>query len=257
MRITFIHKLPIGIASLLLIMSACSKKKTGPIVSSDGSAAAYAFEEALYGQAYNNGDHHTAVVAINRMLLIDSTQTHYYDSLSRHYVALGNARSASLYAEKALEQDPGNLKMLEMAGYIYFEGGSFKKSEEKFNKLYDLTKEHKYLYQLAQVYGYMGDIRKSNEMTDLILKDPAADSVFIDVATSDGQMQMVQIKAACHFVKANLQKTPRLAMGYLQKALSIQPNFELARKIRDEMELQQKMQEAQETEAKLNRLRSR
>lgn len=256
-KFSFTHILSIFVITSLIVVASCNKKTKTKTVSIENGNSAFEFENALYQQAYNNGDHHTAVVAINRMLILDSTQTHFYDSLSRHYIAIGNANSASYYAEKALTLDPGDVKMLELAGYIYFEGGSFRKSEEKFSKLYQVTKELKYLYQLSQIYGYMGDVKKSTEMTDMILKDAAADDYMVEIATSEGQVQMVKIKAAAYFVKANLQKSPKLILANLSKALSIQSDFEIARKIKDEMELQQKMEETQAMERRLEELRGR
>lgn len=231
------------------------KQKTKGIAPAgqENNKTAYDFEMALYNQAYKTGDHHTAIVAINRMLLIDSTQTQFYDSLSRHYIAIGNPNSAAYYAEKALTLDPGDIKMLEIAGYIYFDAGAFKQAEEKITKLYQITKEPKYLYSLAQVYTYMGDPKRANEMTDIILNDAATDNIFVDVSTSTGELQSVKIKAAAYFVKANLQQSQKNIISYLSKAISIQPDFEIAKKIKEDMEVQAKMKEIQDNNDILNK----
>ncbi|MCK9481338.1 MAG: hypothetical protein M0R38_06220 [Bacteroidia bacterium] len=244
--------------SLSIFVFGCKQKNKGSAPATSGNEqSAYEFEKALYQHAYNIGDHMTAIIALNRMLVMDSTQTQYYDSLSRHYIALGNSNSAAYYAEKALALDPGDVRMLEIAGFIYFDAGDFKKAEEKINKLYQITKEPKYLYSLSQVYAYMGDIKKSNEMTDLILKDGAIDNLYVDVSTSTGQVQSVRIKAAAYFVKANLVQNPKTVVSLLGKALAIQPDFEVAKKIKEEMEVQNKMQEIQNNEDILNKYKKK
>lgn len=251
----FLYKsITLVVIVLSFFVLGCKQKNTGVSPASpENNKAAYDFELALYQQAYKTGDHHTAIVAINRMLLIDSTQTHFYDSLSRHYIAIGNATSAGYYAEKALTLDPGDVRMLEIAGYIYFDAGAFKKAEEKITKLYQITKEPKYLYSLAQVYTYMGDPKRANEMADIILNDSASDQIYVDVSTSTGETQSVKIKAAAYFVKANLQQSPKSIISYLAKAIAVQPDFEIAKKIKEDMEVQAKMQEIQGNNDILNK----
>lgn len=225
---------------IVLTVSACKPKKDkkSSETNVDTSQVQYAFEAKVYEQSLKTGDHHSSVVAINRMLLLDSTQTHLYDSLTKHYFALSNVKSAVYFAEKSLELDPGNIKSLELAAYIYFEGGSFVKAEEKFNKLYELTKGHKYLYQLSQIHAYMGDNKKANQIIDMVLNDPEADNIMVDLATANGNVQEVKIKAACWFVRANLQDGPKQALPYIKKALQLQPNFDIARAMKNEFEIQ-------------------
>ena len=236
------------------ILSSCSNNQGGAQQAA-GFKEQLELERKIYEKAKQTGDHHTAVVSLNRMLALDSSLVRYHDSLPRHYLALSNVKSAAYYAEKSLEQDPGNEKMLELAGFVYFESGSFKKAEEKFTKLYEITQEAKYLYQLSQIYGYMGDRKKGNEMIEMILKDNSLDDVYVDLATTTGAVQDVKIKAAAWFVRANLQDNPKQALPFIKKALQVQPDFEIARKMKDEFELQIEQEKAMQYERKLRQMR--
>jgi tetratricopeptide (TPR) repeat protein len=209
------------------------------------------FELDLYQRAVESGDHHTAVVAIQRALLIDSSLTDLYDSLPRHYMRLTNIKSAAHYAEKSLLLDPGNIDMLQLAGYIYFEGGSFRKAEEKFSKLYELTKDLSYIYQLSQIHMNLGDVQKANKMIDLILKDETSSEVFVDLSTTTGSVQQVNIRAACYLIRANMQDSAGKAIGFLKKALQIQPNFDIARKMKDELEIMEEKEKLQKIQQRI------
>jgi tetratricopeptide (TPR) repeat protein len=239
-------------APILLIFS-CKNNSTSTNLSSSDIQNSLDFEKKVYEKAYEIGDHHTCVSAVTRILLLDSTQTHYYDSLTRHYLAISNANSSIYYAEKSLLLDPGNTKMLEMAGYVYFEAGSFQKSEEKFQKLYQITNDLKYVHQLSQIYGYMGNLEKANQMTDLIINNEDANDMYIDMASPDGQVQNIKIKAASWLVRANLAKSVSQAVASLNKALAIQPNFAVAKRMKEELEMQEAMEYSKKLDDRLKK----
>jgi tetratricopeptide (TPR) repeat protein len=240
---------------LSLFLIACQKsnvKKGSAPQAAASENTDLSLEYKVYAIAQSSGDYHSAIHSILRILATDPAQIKFYDTLSRLYLASGNTRSAAFYAEQSLETNPDNQGMLELAGYIYFEGGAFRKSEEKFKKLYQITKEPKYLYQLSQIYGYLDDKKKANEMLDMVLSNNNLDNYLIDLSTSTGGLQEVKIKAACWFVRANLQNTPQQALPYIKKAIQIQPNFEIARKVKEEFEIQIQREELEKVNRRLN-----
>jgi tetratricopeptide (TPR) repeat protein len=252
------HKAKLGLLLLtfsapILLLFSCKNNSSTTNLSSSEIESSLEFEKKVYEKAYEIGDHHTCVSAVTRILLLDSTQTHYYDSLTRHYLAISNANSSIYYAEKSLLLDPGNTKMLEMAGYVYFEAGSFQKSEEKFQKLYQITNDLKYVHQLSQIYGYMGNLEKANQMTDLIINNEEANDMFIDMASPDGQVQNIKIKAASWLVRANLAKSVNQAIASLNKALAIQPNFAVAKRMKEELEMQEAMEYSKKLDDRLKK----
>jgi tetratricopeptide (TPR) repeat protein len=252
------HKAKLGLLLLtfsapILLLFSCKNNSSTTNLSSSEIESSLEFEKKVYEKAYEIGDHHTCVSAVTRILLLDSNQTHYYDSLTRHYLAISNANSSIYYAEKSLLLDPGNTKMLEMAGYVYFEAGSFQKSEEKFQKLYQITNDLKYVHQLSQIYGYMGNLEKANQMTDLIINNEEANDMFIDMASPDGQVQNIKIKAASWLVRANLAKSVNQAIASLNKALAIQPNFAVAKRMKEELEMQEAMEYSKKLDDRLKK----
>lgn len=239
--------------SLLFVACDSGKGKNENSVDNIVNKSEFEFEERLYKKALLDGDKHTAINSVNRMLLMDSTLLHFHDTLALLYFASNNMIGSINHAKIALKNAPDNLKMLELLAFMEQNSGDFDGAIEKFTRLFQVTQEYKYKYQLASVYYYKGDDKSANKIADDILAENLPDNIVVDLSTPDGRNQDVSINAASYFVKANLTENKNLMKSYLNKALKIQPNFQTAAYMLEELEVQIKMENIKQMEQKLRK----
>ena len=239
--------------SMLLIACNSGKNENAKSVDNIVDNTDFIFEEKLYKQALMDGDKHTAINSVNRMLLMDSTLLHFHDTLALLYFASNNMIGSINHAKIALKNAPDNLKMLELLAFMEQNSGEFDGAIEKFTRLFQVTQEYKYKYQLASVYYYKGDDKSANKIADDILAENLPDNIVVDLSTPDGRNQNVSINAASYFVKANLTENKNLMKSYLMKALKIQPDFQTASYMLEELEVQIKMDNIKQMEQKLRK----
>ena len=75
--------------------------------------------KALYHQALENKDAATVKVALNQLLLLDSTSIEYQDSLSRVYMRNGNFIAGLKYAELVYNAGKAEAKLKENMALAY------------------------------------------------------------------------------------------------------------------------------------------
>jgi tetratricopeptide (TPR) repeat protein len=132
-------------------------------------------------------------------------------------------------AEKILEKDPNNEKMLELKA----EGDmGLGKDEEALNinrKLFDRTKKIKYLFNIANVQMQQGNSKDLNETLDHIKSSPDYEKDSIDVADNQtGNLQKVPAPAVMCYVEAMLDYKNKDIKGMyakMKQAVTIFPDY--------------------------------
>jgi tetratricopeptide (TPR) repeat protein len=188
----------------------------------------------LLEQALKNKDYATAAFAYNNLLLEDSTNLEYKDSLARIYIRSGNFEGGLRLGEQVLAKNPNNNKLLEL---VSLANGQMKKTDKSIanlNSLYNSSKDDIYLYKISGVYFDNGVYEKADSISDKLIAT-ADTSKKVEIIMSDGTSQSVSIIAASYNMKgailiklAEQQQNGeyvKKSIPLFQKALQISPDF--------------------------------
>lgn len=201
--------------------------------------------EALYHQALENKDAATVKVSLNQLLLLDSTNIEYQDSLSRVYMRNGNFIAGLKYAELVYNAGKAKAKLKENMALAYQQVGETEKAEKFIDNLIVETGNYKYLYQKLVIQYENGNQIKFDSLSIDILDQIESDSIL--AATSvpmpgpvSGVQQLVPIKAATLFLIGNnaleRKQDVNVAVSYLKKSIEEFDQFEMPRYVLMELE---------------------
>ena len=201
--------------------------------------------EALYHQALENKNAATVKVALNQLLLLDSTSIEYQDSLSRVYMRNGNFNAGLKYAELVYNAGKAEAKLKENMALAYQQVGETEKAEKFIDNLIVETGNYKYLYQKLVIQYENGNQIKFDSLSTDILGQIESDSIL--AATSvpmpgpvSGIQQLVPIKAATLFLIGNnaleRKQDVNVAVTYLKKSIEEFDQFEMPRYVLMELE---------------------
>lgn len=184
--------------------------------------------KALLAQALKNKDYATAAFAYNNLLLEDTTNMEYTDSLARIYIRSGNYEGGLRLGEKVMLKSPKNTKLLELIGVANEQTKHTDKSIENFKTLYSLTNDIVYLYKMSAIYFDNNKFEKADSLSDVLI-EKADTSKKININLPDGSSQVVPMLAACYNMKGAIaaegKNNLQGAVAYFQKALKIAPEF--------------------------------
>ncbi|MFT5724428.1 MAG: tetratricopeptide (TPR) repeat protein [Bacteroidia bacterium] len=199
----------------------------------DSAKTSFETNEALYERALDLGDYGTALVALNYMLLEDSTNMEYTDSLARIYMRSGSFDAGLNLGQKVMDGDAKNYKLLELIATAQEYKGdppNLIKAYRNYKILHEEFKGTRYLLKLAQVGMMQGTYQASMKKLEEVI---ASESVtLIESPTSDGGVQMIDVKAGANMLKANYyfnEGQEKLGAQCLEQALKITPDYEAAR----------------------------
>jgi tetratricopeptide (TPR) repeat protein len=213
---------------ILAILSACNSNSPstgGSASTNDGVSGS----EALYKRANEMGDDITAIVALNQMLLSDSGNLEYKDSLARLYLRNRKTEPGLKLGLEVLNTGKENNSLLELVSFAQEVSGEDEQALKGFTTLFEKTKDGKYKYEIAKIQYQSGDFGSANKTLDDIIKDKEIESQ-IEFLAQKGT-QEVSIKAAAYFLKAQVaidQNKSVDALNHLRQAVTISPNFEQA-----------------------------
>ncbi|MBI1305359.1 MAG: hypothetical protein GC181_01955 [Bacteroidetes bacterium] len=214
------------IFSIVVMMSIVSCKNSNSGSATGGSDQATHI--AVYERALKNQDDYTAMVALNYVLLNDTNNIRYSDSLSRLYMKNGLVEAGLNLAEKVVAAQPKNYKAMELVAEGQAITGNYADAVKNYNALYKENPDLRYLYQLAKIESNRNDMAAFNKRLDEILS--ADGTVKVEFPGAQGT-QMIDIKAAVYFLKAQVfvnENNFSQAGNYLKQCLAIEPNFESA-----------------------------
>jgi tetratricopeptide (TPR) repeat protein len=188
--------------------------------------------EKVLSKSYQIKDYHTAIAAIQMLLVQDSTQKQYLDSLPELYVAVRNMDAAEHYTDLALKDKPNNEKLMQLKALCLENKGDFEGTLDIMNKLYVSTKKLSYLYQLTAIQLQGGDLDNAKKGIKSLEDQMANSTDSVDFMLSETEKQKVPIRSAVYHLKAYTLAQNRDLMGakdYWEKALKEYPQFMAAR----------------------------
>jgi len=200
---------------------------------------------ALYQQALENNDVQTAKIALNQLILLDSSNLDYPDSLSRLYMRTGNFEAGLKYAEFVYQTGKSDAKLKENMALAYQQIGETEKAELFINRLLESSKNYKYLFQKLVIQYENGNQPLFDSLSNEILSLVESDSLVAETnvpmpAPVSGGNQLVPIEAATLFLIGNnaLERSQDInkAVKYLQKSIQRHEQFEMPRYVLMELE---------------------
>ena len=199
----------------------------------------------LYQQAQLNNDVNTAKYALNQLVLLDTTNLEYQDSLSRIYMKLGNFNAGLKYAENVFTKGQADGQLKENMAIAYQQIGETEKADEFIDNLLQATKDYKYLFQKVVIQYENGNQPMFDSLSNYVLNLSNNDSLISQTMVPmpspvSGGNQLVPIKAATLFLIGNnaLERKQDIntAVQYLQKSIEEYNQFEMPRYVLMELE---------------------
>lgn len=183
----------------------------------------------------------SACFYLQEYIFIDSTKIEYYDSLARHFVMLDNVLAAESMAQKVVEKQPLNEDMQILLAQIDFQRGDLLTGMSRFDKLFDATKNYKFIFNKGLVYAQTGQANKTLEVVDQLLAVPDNEikTITVKKVSDPNADQEVKIKAAAFFLKAyaylgGQNPDRKAAYPFLEQSIALQGDFEMAQAIAQE-----------------------
>lgn len=192
--------------------------------------------KALYQSALKHSDPNTAVVALNKLLVLDPGNLEYRDSLCRTYLRGGNSKGGMAIAEEIQDSVKFDNSVMEMLGVAYQTSKDYQKSAKVFNKLFNNTKDYRYLYQVAALAYEKSNKMEFDSLTNILLNDAVNDSLIARTLIDfpgplSGSPQYIPLEPATMFLKAKyaMDKSQDLATAiqYFRQSINLYEQFEM------------------------------
>jgi len=218
---TVLGLLLVGLIAVSCNQSAQPSETKAPVQKSNA--------KALYERANEIGDNLTAIVALNQLLLEDSSNIAYKDSLASLYLLNRQNRAGIKLGLEVLAQNPENDKLLELVSYAQELTGQTEEAIAGFEKLFEKSKDERYRYEIAKIYYTSKDLTKANEQLKEVSENKESQET-VEMLAQEGTQQ-VPIQAAAYYLMAQVaidRNQQNSAVNYLRQALGVFPNFEQA-----------------------------
>jgi tetratricopeptide (TPR) repeat protein len=192
--------------------------------------------QALYLASVQSQDEVTQRVLLNELILLDSSNLAYKDSLSRIFIKDGNYVGGLALAEEVIEAGVAENKLLELTGVAYQQVRKLNKATTIFKTLFSSTKDYRYAYQVAAISYEQDDFNEfdslTNQLLSLTLSDTLAARTLIDFpGPLTGSAQLIPMDAATLFLKGKYafdkKQDLRVAVSYYQQAIGKFESFEM------------------------------
>ncbi len=187
----------------------------------------------LFDKSMNSKDFPTAIVAAQMILIEDSTQILYADTLPELYVATNNIMACNDAAAAAIKRNPKSERLLLIKALCAEQMGNIEEQMSIYNQLYSLNKKPEYLYRITATHFGTGNFKAvENNLKELDqLALTTSDS--IDFMISETEKQKVPLKAALFNMRAIMaaQKDRDMlsAKKYFEAAIREYPDFIVAK----------------------------
>ncbi len=215
-------KIILGIAFASSIFQGC---KQGPAYATDTSETAR--YKKLYEKSIELKDLHTAITAIQMILVADSTNG-LRDSLPELYGAVSNVSACFQTVEETIKRYPNEEKFKNIKVLCLQEMGMLDEQFALLKELYETTNKPQYIAQVASIQLATGNVKDAKETIDTILKKYNDSKDSLDVFIDEQSKQKVPVKAAAWNMKGYIymqQKNIEKAKECYFKALEIYPEF--------------------------------
>lgn len=130
---------------------------------------------ALYKRALDHNDLVTANVALNQLVLLDSSNLEYKDSLSRIYIRSGNMVGGVKLGQSVLDAGNKDVKLQELVGFGYQQMYELDKSTAMFESLFTQTGDFIYKVEVLKNLMFKGNHQNFYQYADKLLATTLVD----------------------------------------------------------------------------------
>lgn len=189
--------------------------------------------QKLYEKSMKLKDLHTAIYAIQMVLMNDSTNN-LRDSLPELYGAVNNVEACMQTNEETLKRHPKDEKFLNIKILCLQQTGDMDGQFKLLEQLYKDTKKAQYIAQMASLQLASGDNKEAMKTINFIIdefKNNKTDSM--DIFLDEVNKQRVPVLAAAYNMKGYVymqRKDIANAKEMYFKALEVYPQFEMPRR---------------------------
>ena len=208
---------------VIVSLTSCNNKSSNAIES----------YKKLFDKSMNSKDFPTAIVAAQLILIDDSTEVLYADTLPELYAATNNIYACNDAATNALKRNPKSERYLLIKALCAEQLGNMEEQMSIYNQLYAINKKPEYLYRItAAHFGSANFQAVENNLKELDeMAKNSKDS--IDFMISESEKQKVPLKAALLNMRAIMaaQKDRDMlsAKKYFEAAIREFPDFIVAK----------------------------
>ncbi len=200
--------------------------------SQDKNIEAINFEKQILKSAHRVGDPAVATASIYRIIALEGKNSTYKDSLAYIYFAARQYAPCFMMATEVLERDPNHQNMLEIKGVSLESLGAYTKASETYEQLFAKSKNNYHGYTLAKLKYTLKKYDEALKVISAAEKLNDTGKYKITFAINQTHEQEVLLIAAISYLKGIIEvelKKPELAKASLNKALTVQPDFVLAK----------------------------
>lgn len=188
--------------------------------------------EKVYALGLKYQDPNLKALAAANLYVLDSTQKRWRDSLFVAYKEANAVLPLSVLAPELYKERPNDTLVLIVMANLALYNQNLKEALSYQKKLFELTKNPVYQYQMIVSYSNMDSLEHARALAEEMLKEPRYAKMTIPIQVNEGQFQNVNIHAAAYNVLgyyAVQKRQIREAKSYFEKSLQLQPDYVLAR----------------------------
>ncbi len=213
---------------LFFVFTSCGNKNNSQ--KNDASQNDYT---RLFSRSIENKDYTTAIMAAQMILLNDSTQLLYADTLPELYAAINNVDACSKSLDAAIIRNPNKERLLLIKALIAEQMQDVNTQLDIYNKLYAITQKADYLYRITAIQFGTGQQQEGEKNLMQLEKIAESKKDSVDFIISETEKQKVPLKAAVYNMYAFLfaqNKDMANAKKMWNLALTECPDFVIAKR---------------------------
>jgi tetratricopeptide (TPR) repeat protein len=188
-------------------------------------------DQAAYQLAIRYNDLDVAKVKLYNLLLRNPSNLRYAELLASLYFDLNQLSSAALLSLDILDGNRNNTAALEIAAYSLEQLGALDRALPHFESMYLLTGDNFSLYKSGFIQFSLKRFPEALNSVNMLVKNAKPEEK-IGFPKSQTETQQIDMKAAALNLKGMIyldQGSKAEAKTAFEEALSIEPNFDLAK----------------------------
>ncbi len=190
------------------------------------------FQKSVLKKAKDYGDPTMTKNAFYKLIVLEGENSTYKDSLAYLYFGARQYAPCFMVTQEVLKRKPKHKEMLELQAISLESLGAYPKAIEVYKELFAMTNDNFYGYSLSKL---LYNTKKFDEAYAMILKTEKLNDTGnykVTYSINKTHNQQIELLAAIQYLKgliATELKKNEVAKASFQKALSIQPEFVLAK----------------------------
>lgn len=228
-----------SIAFTSLLLATTAQDQVESAVPADSVPLEIRKQAYIYNLAKKYNDPAVARMALYNLIASNPNSLHLMDTLALMYLDYEEYASAALISQDVQSINPNDMLAVEIAAISFERLGVKNKAVDYYEKLYLESNNLNTLYKIAFLQYQLKRHGEAITNADIIIESAKSDDIQLIFPTDDRENQQVSMKVATIRLKGMVEEdrgNTALAKDLYQKALDMQPDFELIQKQIAELE---------------------